>query len=531
MSRVLSSIAGLILGKQTGRQRSVGSSTAIDAVCEQATQALAALGNQATPPPPCPKTYRTMRCNPTLTLARAALAAPILAAPWTTEARDDCPPEVIRYVERFIKRLRIRYLANALQALEYGYKPLEIVWSVEAVADAAPSPAAATGAVPPASQKDTEGGPLKPAGAEDSETSDATKTTAGSQPGVTFTHVTQLIVKDLKPLAVEKTKPIEDATGAIVGIRNFEKELAQPYYMWITHDAEDDSPYGRSRYENVRETAWWGWQQAFSKQLAYLDRAAAPTPYIEYPPGMSADVSGTQRSNLELALNLASTLKAGRPIVMPNTLAAAARDLLDRGVPLDKVRAWSINFLEASVQHGGEYVETMRYHDSGMLRGWLVPERTATEGQYGTKAEATAHAQLAISMAQLLLNDLVEQLNKQCLYTALKLNFNVEDEVCKIIASPLSDPVKDMIEAIMTQVLSSNAPLLESWLDVDAMLGKLGLPKAAEVVDAGVSSAIARITQAAEEKVKQAAPQVPSPGKPGEESQEDDDGEDMDADE
>jgi hypothetical protein len=259
--------------------------------------------------------------------------------------------------------------------------------------------------------------------------------------------------------------------------------LTFPYYAWCANDMQDGNWYGRSRYENCRTTAWWGWQRAFKKHLAYLDLAACPIPIIAYPPGTGKDEHGAERSFFLIAQALAAKLKNGEPIVMPNTLATAALDLLDRGVPIEKVQAWMFQWVEASTQHGAEYIEALRYFDSGMLRSYLVPERAAIEGQYGTKADATVHANQAIAVAEETLDNLCNMFNEQVLQPTIALNHGI-DEAEKVWAeaAPLVDTKKELIATVITGLLQGNASLAEMWLDVDAMLDMLGLPKAQEVV-------------------------------------------------
>ena len=380
--------------------------------------------------PVCPRgepgTYRLMRKNPTLTLARAVFGAPIYAAGWSVDSVDE-DVELTElewaYVSDMSTRLRDRFLEGAMQAIEYGFKPLEIVWE--------------------------------------------------SRSG-------RLVVDDLKPLCVEKTEAKLNELGKVIAAKNFDVTLERPYFCWLTIDAEDDNPAGRSRYENVRETAWWGWQTAMRRQMEYMRLVSCPTPMITFPPGQSPDASGAMTSNYELAVALGQKLRAGKPIHMPNVLAAAAMDLLERGVPIEKVQAWVISFLEASGSHGSEFIETLRYWDSLMMRGYLTPERVATEGQAGTKAEAGVHAQIAVQVAQQTLSSLMRQLNEQVVKPALEANFGFAR--AKLVAESLTDDVLDAMMQIFIQALSGNPTLLETWIDVDAVLDRLKWPRPKEPV-------------------------------------------------
>ena len=59
-------------------------------------------------------TYRTIRRNPTVALARALSAAPILAAQWTVKSRDGVPDAWVRFIQAEMLPLRQTFLEAAL---------------------------------------------------------------------------------------------------------------------------------------------------------------------------------------------------------------------------------------------------------------------------------------------------------------------------------------------------------------------------------------------------------------------------------
>jgi hypothetical protein len=371
------------------------------------------------------RTYRQMRKNPTIALARAVATAPVLAASWSYEAKggDDA---MVRLVQDFCEPLRARFLRDACFAMDYGFKPFEVVWGIDNLA---------------------------------------------------------LMPKRLKPLNVEKTEAITGPGGELAGAKNFGAPLSPPYLLWVAYDSEDDDPQGRSIYENIRETAYTGWVELHKKYIRYVEKVAGVIPVIEYPPGVSPDASGAMRSNFEIAQSILVRLGSMHGVAMPNSLAVQVQDMLDRGMAADKVQAWALRFIEASGQHGADFILGLRHHESLMMRGLLVPERTALEGQHGTLAEADSHADIALSIAQLWLDDLIGQYQKQVVDAALEMNRGPQAKGSVIVKpEPLVDTKKALLKTVMQTVMSGNPDILEQWVDVDAALDQLGLPKTKEIV-------------------------------------------------
>lgn len=379
------------------------------------------------PSPATIDTYRRMRRNPTIALARAAATAPVVAAGWSYEADDGVQDERVEAVRAAMEPLRRRFVHDCLYALDYGFKPFEVVWEVRE-------------------------GLLAPS--------------------------------RVKGLSVERTEArVDDRTWALLGAKQDKVTLERPYFAWFVNDREDDNWYGRSRHENVRETAWAAWDALMKREGQYVQKVAGIIPMVEYPVGESEDETGAKVSNYVQAAKILANLGKGNGVALPNALVAYARELLNKGVPIDKVRAWTISFLEASGSHGSSFVEMARHKESLMMRGWLVPERAATEGQYGTKAEAAVHGDLAVTVAEQVSQDIADCANEQVVDEMLEANYGESARgTVRIVPAPLVDEKLELVKEIMKAALTSSTDVLTAWADVDAMLDMLGLPKSQEVV-------------------------------------------------
>ncbi|GAG39291.1 unnamed protein product, partial [marine sediment metagenome] len=106
------------------------------------------------------------------------------------------------------------------------------------------------------------------------------------------------------------------------------------------------------------------------------------------PPTEGKTSSGAVINNTDVAKGLLRDVGAGMGIHLPNELAPWAREYIKAGGNPRDVRAWTIEFLEVSLALGADFVAQKRHYESLFMRALLVPERAATEGQSGTKAEA-----------------------------------------------------------------------------------------------------------------------------------------------
>ncbi len=375
------------------------------------------------------KIYRQMRGCPTVAIARIAATAPILLANWALETQDKVPDEHKEFIQRQLTPLYPRLIKDMLRGFDYGWQSFEKVWEI---------------------------------------------------------RENKLVYKKLKALLPDQTLvQVDKTTGAFLGLKQ-KNVLLPPQNVFIySHDAEGTDLYGRSRHENIREHAWHPWIEITKKMRMYATKVAGIIPMIEYPPGTSKTVDGREESNFKLAMMFLEALGKGKGLTMPNTLAAHATDLMRAGIDLDQLRAWKISFLEGKGSHGKDLTTMVRYFDSLLLRGWLVPERAATEGQFGTKAEAVQHGQLALMMADLDYQEILRQVNDYVINPLLIYNFGLQAADSVYLARAGLDPaivlfLRTMIDKVLTAPI--NTDLFLEYLDIDRILDEVGIPKAAEIV-------------------------------------------------
>ena len=127
---------------------------------------------------------------------------------------------------------------------------------------------------------------------------------------------------------------------------------------------------------------------------------------------------------------------------------------------------------------------SLEYLDKLKVRGILVPERTGLEGQHGTLAEAEAHADVALTQADLTHRYVVDQLNTQVVDPLLTLNYGQHARgAVQVVPAPIVDAKRGFFRDLYKTLLSNpNFQAHElSALDLDALKDTLGLPKSTEI--------------------------------------------------
>lgn len=377
-------------------------------------------------------TYRRMRENPTVAVARIAATAPLKAAKLSYDAPDlDDDDERVAFIQSQIDRLWWRLLRDALLALDYGWQPFELVWKIE------------------------DG---------------------------------QWTIDRAKPLKPDLTQPVIDRqTGKLEGVKQNNAQLPAIKTLVYTYDGEYGDPFGRSRHENIRRYAWDPWCRTLAKMMNHVEKVAGVTLMLEYPIGKSRDQFGADRDNSELAKTMLDNFGAGKGVAVPRTYIRNIDDIQEfvrNGGDLSKLRAWQFEFMETAAGHLGEFVEALKHYESLMLRGWIVPERAVVEGQFGTKAEAESHGDLMMTMAEEVLKDILLAVNEQVVDPLLLVNFGRESVgSVKVCAQPIEDETANMLRRMVEKIFGdpTNIDLLAEVADVDAMLDSAGLPKRDEV--------------------------------------------------
>ncbi|KKN01556.1 hypothetical protein LCGC14_1126540 [marine sediment metagenome] len=379
------------------------------------------------------RTYKLMRQNPTIALARMAATAPIRAADYAFVGKN-ATDEQVELIQSMIEPQLPALIRNALFALDYGNKSFEKQYEFR--------------------DFKTESGRTRPT----------------------------LWLRRLNPLSIDATQIVVNPKGTFLGLRNKDTNLAAANSFVYTHDGEDCDLHGRPRHENIRLNAWQPWADTLRRLGQYVTKASGVIPIVRYVPGEVRDIGGAKQEAHDMARQLIRQLGSGEGVIHPVVFAPWAEDLMQEGkFNLSDLLAWKIEFLEVKPGHGTEFIQMLKYYDALMLRGWLVPERAAVEGTEGTKAEAGVHGDLMTLVAEDVLSELLQQINDFIVDPVLALNFGPDARGSVVIeAAPLVDKRALLVREIVKAVLinPANTDILLATADLSAMVDQQGIPAA-----------------------------------------------------
>lgn len=376
-----------------------------------------------------------MRRHPTIAFLRKMILAPMLAAPWavtTGTSRKDLE-EIKTQTYNDLQILKTEYLRNTVRGLlDWGWQPFELIHSY------------------------LDG---------------------------------RWTIERLRPLLQQYSDILIDSLGRVVGVRNMlPNSVANSQFTgpnpwvdlyWgeavvITYDVEGDDHYGEPLMMPV-ETPYDSWAECETGARRFDKKVAGAHWVISYPVGTSP-YNGVETDNSKIADDLGRILTANGVISIPQNILRQIEDL--NGIDPTK-QAWKIELISASTQQSS-FIDRLRYIDSLMSRGLGFPERAVLEGQFGTKAEAEAHADFAVDALEQLHQDIVRKFNTGVVNFYLSVNYG-EEYIDKIQfqAQPLNDNSRAMLREMYRQRLqdpNGGAAIEDEMIDWDAVRDVLSVP-------------------------------------------------------
>ena len=378
-------------------------------------------------------TYRTMRKHPTIALGRALTIAPVVAAQWSYEADDDADDEWVQFIQAELNRIREPLLQTALEGgCDFGWAPFEKVFHL--------------------------------------------------------TRDGRIGVRRLKSLLQDHTTILIDQHGEWVGFKQWaqvandgtgnEVHLFQDTALLFSFRVEGTQWHGQSLLENVREP-YNNWAEANAGAARYDKKLAGSHWVIFYPPGTSK-LDGVETENGKVAKEILQQLESSGSVSVPRSVAKSVEELnREREFP-----AWEISLMSDQSPRQPSFVDRLNYLDKLLIRGLLTPERAILEGQFGTKAEAGVHADIAVIQRELEHRHVTRVVNEQVVDQLLTVNFG-PDTAGKVraVAAPLVDADREWLREVYKAVLDNPQGFLEEigWIDRDGLKDKIGVPKNAEI--------------------------------------------------
>lgn len=364
------------------------------------------------------KKVRKMRRDPTISLARRLLAAPILSAEWSYEALDTAPEGSVDLIKSAFEKHRSHLLRHVIRGwMDFGWQSFEKVWKIEEGA---------------------------------------------------------AVIRKFKPLLQDDTEIKVDKHGAYVGLKQGELTLEVEETLLLSHDVEGTDWYGQAIMRNV-EPVYDDWNDAATSARKYDQRVSGAHWVVYYPTSPAETMfRGEMTPNYDIALAILSALEANGRIAIPRTV-----DNMMESLGRDGKSSWAVELLSDSGAGVTSFVDRMRYLDGLKVRALGFPERSIIEGQYGTKAEAAEHGDFAITAMEQMHQEIVDDINEHSVNSVLEFNYGAQYRGSVFIRpSPIADVKRKFIEDLYKALLANPegfAVALQS-LDVEALQEQLGVP-------------------------------------------------------
>lgn len=336
------------------------------------------------------QTYRWMLNNPIVRHARSNVISPILASYFQYKKADESVSDArVKLIEKMFDNLRDNHIADWLRGFDYGWAGFELIWDNAA-----------------GETRLIETKPLLPE-----------RTTIMVNNAGRFTGLQQGgEILDLK---------VQTETGLIPG-------LPAPFKAWIyTCDKECGNLYGRSWLENIRQTAWKDWLDAYQQLQKLSAKIAGIQMIMRSPPaqkqecldgakGMANGAIGMWIKSFAMNIDPGNNIEALKLLVELTKAGFINIEPMDFGSTVPAIEGLLARIDKA---------------EANIFSGALMSSRTGLEGKHGTKAEAGVHTDTAMLVSELLHDDVVMQ--GQILADAvLELNFGPVAKGSVILEAP-----------------------------------------------------------------------------------------------
>lgn len=231
--------------------------------------------------------------------------------------------------------------------------------------------------------------------------------------------------------------------------------------------------YGNSILDNALRPAQ-SWDTVEKLSIDYMRKIAGAHWLIWYPVGFTT-INGVDVDNSVTANEILKQLEANGAIAMPQDIEQY-RNVIDSGT--DKL--WKIENVSDSGATSAAYLEILRYYDVQKVRAMMLPERMILEGEFGTKAEAVAHAEAAVAAMEMRLRGIIRQWNEQTVFQLLSLNYGrAYAECARLECAPITKDDSEFLKQIFSNLMQ-NPELgyaVAQGIDCDQIAKQLAIPQ------------------------------------------------------
>lgn len=363
---------------------------------------------------------REMRKHPTVKLARALSVSVMADSAWSVEAEDDAPEGAKEFIEQEMMPWHDTLMDMSIRGtFDFGWQPWEKVFRF-------------------------------------------------------IPETMRFGIGKFKPLLQDQTEVvIKTDTGAYAGLKQFMLYLGVPNTLLITQDVEGTDFYGEGQMPSI-EIAFNRWLVSDDSNVRFDKKISGSHWVIHYPTGTNP-YNGRIMDNHDIAKGLLSALEGSGSIVLPNDIKKFVSELNGQSQNTE----WQIELLTSDSTAQSGFSTRMTYLDALLVRACEFPERAILEGQYGTKAEAEAHADFAVARMDWRNKQIVNQINWHAVNQLLALNFGHKAaNTVKLKISPIADDKITMLKTVYQAALASPTMSTAEFQNIDfqAIRDQIGIP-------------------------------------------------------
>lgn len=380
---------------------------------------------------------REMRRDPTIKLARWFAIAPLLASSWSYEQNDRAAEGSRELIQETMDDIRLDLLRTALLGwIDYGWQPYERIYKHHPI-----------------------DGSVRPT---------------------------------LKPLLQDYTDILVlESTGEIAGLRQDpvmgtdikEVVLSVEESFVAFHDEEGTNWYG--------EPVMKALERIYDESLKVADNARkydkriAGSHWVIYYPLGTSPFEGAQTDNGVIAANILQRIEAMGGLALPRSIVDSVDTLNALAAAGTEAISWKVELLTDSGAGQAPFLDRFAYYDKLKVRAFGFPERAILEGQFGTKAEAEAHADLAITNSEMRHRVFCQLFNRGgggqpgIVNQILQFNYGPQyADTVWIEPAPIADRALAFIKEIYKAWFANPAGFMEEMMVIDkqSMREKIGLP-------------------------------------------------------
>lgn len=358
--------------------------------------------------------YKKIRMHPMCWLGLNFIKLGLSAVPFVVECDEN--EEIKDIVEKMLKKIWPRLITEALECLDFGWKPFEIRWE--------------------------SGRLVYWKEMTDKEEEDKEEEDNNVDQGKERKSFDGLLLKSPKGLDAETIRILtEPKTGSLLGFEQdgvSEKILIEDRKaLLFTHMLQSGQYYGIS----ALEPAYPYWYDAnLNRQfhMRWLERKGVGIMKGEYPIGVSKD--GTD--NQDVILDLLSGVIEGRVVSLPSTRDANGNRLWDIGLMSDEDKT-------------DPFINRAKYLDDLILRALIIPEKALTQGEVGARASIEAFQNMFLQRKEELLDSIVDVINNYLVPHFVELNFGKDIDV-QVSSGDLSDNSKEVAGELVGKLIDKD---------------------------------------------------------------------------